>query len=99
VHLAQGDTVLIVKRQQPDLLKLSETIPEVFSDVLIFNQAAPSLPRKLPAVTLMEREKEATQRLALLLSSGGIASPRHTDTVLPIHPHVSASQERGRCRP
>jgi hypothetical protein len=68
---------------------------EVLSAVVIFHQAAPSLPRKLPAVTRMECEKEATQGQALLFSSGGTASSRHTDTVLHAHPYVSASQEHG----
>ena len=48
----QGDTVLIVKRQQPDLLKFSEKNREAFSDVVAFNQAAPSVPRQFPAVKL-----------------------------------------------
>jgi len=37
-------------------------------------------------------EKGATQPQALLFSSEGIASPRHTDTVLLVYSHVSASQ-------
>jgi hypothetical protein len=80
-------------------VELQRNYPEGLSDDVNFNQAALRLPRKLAAVTRMEGEKEAMQRQALLFSSKGSASPCHPATGLHIHPHVSASQGRGRCRP
>ena len=47
----------------------SSKYTDVLSEVVIYNQATPSLLHKLPAVTLLELEKEATLSQVLLFSS------------------------------
>jgi hypothetical protein len=99
LHVLSGRYRLNCQEAVARCVELQRTYPEELSDDVNYNQAALSLPRKLAAVTRMEGEKEAIQCQALLFSLKANASPCHTDTGLHIHPHVSASQGRGRCHP